>query len=168
MNIQDLWKDQLTQINAYSFIVWTAVIWKIMAAVFQSAGATGRSTFVLLEKYRCLINQIGQFKNLINKVSFFEAEMKLTNEKLNLLSQMLLEMKEIQDRVKETADASKRAELKDRIAQSYRYHSALGRWTKMDEDAFRDLIQDYEAHGGTNSFIHSICEPESYLWKITD
>lgn len=31
----------------------------------------------------------------------------------------------------------------------------------MEKEAFEDLIADYEAHGGENSFVHSICKPES-------
>lgn len=31
----------------------------------------------------------------------------------------------------------------------------------MEKKAFEDLIADYEAHGGENSFVHSVCKPES-------
>ena len=38
----------------------------------------------------------------------------------------------------------------------------------MEREAFNDLISDYEAHGGQNSFVHSICEPESQTWNVID
>ncbi len=65
-------------------------------------------------------------------------------------------------------DASELAKLKDRIAQAYRKYHDTGSWTKMDKESYDGLIRDYEAHGGKNSFVHTICEPESYTWKILD
>ena len=65
-------------------------------------------------------------------------------------------------------DDSERAKLKDRIAQAYRKHHESGEWTRMDKEAYEGLIRDYEAHGGKNSFVHDICEPESFTWKIID
>ena len=33
----------------------------------------------------------------------------------------------------------------------------------------KELIEEYEEHGGTNSFVHSTVEPEMYVWqKITN
>jgi len=82
-----------------------------------------------------------------------------TNEKLNVLSQMMIEMQK-------KSDASERARLKDRIGQAYRNYHERGSWSEMEKESFEGLIYDYEQHGGENSFIHSICEPESYTWKI--
>ena len=59
-------------------------------------------------------------------------------------------------------------EQKDRISQSYRYYHAKGQWNSMEKEAFDGLIRDYESHGGENSFVHSVCEPESCTWKIVD
>lgn len=82
-----------------------------------------------------------------------------TNDKLNVLSQMMIE-------INKKTDASERARLKDRIAQSYRIYHERGSWTAMEKEAFEDLIKDYEQHGGENSFVHSVCELESCMWKI--
>lgn len=65
-------------------------------------------------------------------------------------------------------DASELAKLKDRIAQAYRKYHEAGEWTRMDKESYDGLIRDYEAHGGSNSFVHTICEPESYTWEIVD
>lgn len=65
-------------------------------------------------------------------------------------------------------DASELAKLKDRIAQAYRKYHETGKWTRMDKESYDGLIKDYEAHGGSNSFVHTICEPESYTWEIVD
>lgn len=84
-----------------------------------------------------------------------------TNDKLNVLSQMIVE-------IHKKSDASERARLKDRIGQAYRIYHEQGFWTAMEKEAFEDLIHDYEQHGGKNSFIHSICEPESFTWNMHD
>lgn len=84
-----------------------------------------------------------------------------TKDKINVLGQMILDM---QDK----ADATERARLKDRISQSYRIYHEKGEWTYMEKESFGDLIRDYEAHGGKNSFVHETCEPESNLWKVTN
>ncbi|MDL2301472.1 hypothetical protein LJC58_03860 [Lachnospiraceae bacterium OttesenSCG-928-D06] len=72
------------------------------------------------------------------------------------------------DDMKIKNDASERAKLKDLIAQSYRKYSEKKKWSRMEQEAFRGLIMDYELHGGNNSFVHQICEPESYTWTIID
>lgn len=83
------------------------------------------------------------------------------SDAVNKISQKL-------DEMESKNDLSEMARLKDRIAQSYRYYSSAKQWTKMEEEAFRELIMDYESHGGKNSFVHTICEPESYTWKTID
>lgn len=72
------------------------------------------------------------------------------------------------DRMEAKSDASELAKLKDRIAQAYRKYHEAGKWTRMDKESYDGLIRDYEAHGGSNSFVHTICEPESYTWEIID
>ena len=79
---------------------------------------------------------------------------------------MLVEMQQ-------KTDESERHKLHDRIGQSYRYYHDRyirqcpeGVWTEMEKMAFNGLIQDYENHGGKNSFVHDKCLPESLLWTI--
>ncbi len=61
-----------------------------------------------------------------------------------------------------------RAELKDKISQQYRYYHRLYRWNSMEKESLMGLIEEYEAAGGTNSFVHDIVLPESYLWDMVD
>lgn len=70
--------------------------------------------------------------------------------------------------MQEKNDASNRSRFKDRIAQSYRFYHQRKEWTHMEKEAFEDLIRSYEAAGGMNSFVHSICEPESQTWTVVD
>ena len=96
----------------------------------------------------------------------FKTQFKAINDKINVLSRILVEMQQ-------KDDESERHKLHDRIAQSYRYYheryvsgAEEGVWTEMEKLAFNGLIQDYENHGGKNSFVHDKCQPESALWSI--
>lgn len=77
----------------------------------------------------------------------------------------------VSDRVAEMQrrnDENERSKLKDRIAQSYRYHKSHGYWSSMDKEAFNDLVKAYEAAGGKNSFIHSVCIPNTLQFDVVD
>lgn len=58
-----------------------------------------------------------------------------------------------------------RAELKDKISQSYRYYHSLGKINDMELEALEDLIEEYEEADGKNSFVHSIVQKEMYTWE---
>ena len=74
----------------------------------------------------------------------------------------------IVNKMQEQNNSAERARLKDRIGQSYRYYKERGCWTRMEKDAFDDLIASYEAAGGENSFVHEVCQPKSLEWDIID
>lgn len=61
-----------------------------------------------------------------------------------------------------------RAELKDKISQSYRYYHSLGQINDMELEALEDLIEEYEEADGRNSFVHSVVQKEMYTWEKTD
>lgn len=61
-----------------------------------------------------------------------------------------------------------RAELKDKISQSYRYYHALGKINDMELEALEDLIEEYEEADGKNSFVHSVVQKEMYTWEKID
>lgn len=58
-----------------------------------------------------------------------------------------------------------RAELKDKISQSYRYYHSLGKINGMELEALEDLIEEYEEADGKNSFVHSVVQKEMYTWE---
>lgn len=58
-----------------------------------------------------------------------------------------------------------RAELKDKISQSYRYYHSIGRINDMELEALEDLIEEYESAEGENSFVHSVVQKEMYTWE---
>lgn len=57
------------------------------------------------------------------------------------------------------------AEIKDKIAQSYRHYDSVKRISEMELEALEGLIETYESYGGKNSFIHSIVQKEMYTWE---
>lgn len=58
-----------------------------------------------------------------------------------------------------------RAELKDKIGQSYRYYHEFGKINDMELEALEDLIEEYEEADGKNSFVHSVVQKEMYTWE---
>lgn len=114
--------------------------------------------FEWLEKRKKESNLLKKHDEMLNEIV---VETKATSDKVSVLGQMIVDMQQ-------KTDASERAKLKDRISQAYRYYHDKGEWNKMEREAFNDLIRDYEAHGGQNSFVHSICEPESQTWNVID
>ena len=69
--------------------------------------------------------------------------------------------------VEKRLDANEAAKLKDRISESYRYYHERHEWTSMEKEAFHDLIEAYTQYS-TNSFVHTICEPESETWNVIE
>lgn len=72
------------------------------------------------------------------------------------------------DKIKEMEEkrSTKRAEIKHTIGTLYRECRQKGEWDYMQEDTLRDLIKEYEANGGDNSFVHEKVIPESYTWNL--
>lgn len=91
------------------------------------------------------------------------------NQKVDSLSTSIFEMRKIQDK-------DKLAEYKDKIGDSYRYYNErkysdetpVPYWNHMEKESLEGLISQYEAHGGKNSFVHSVVEPEMQTWKVID
>lgn len=91
------------------------------------------------------------------------------SDKVETLSKAIMQMREEQDK-------DKLAEYKDKIGSSYRcYHERkysqeepIPYLSDMEKEALEGLIEQYERHGGKNSFIHTIVEPEMQTWKVID
>ncbi len=62
-------------------------------------------------------------------------------------------------------DLSKQADLKEKIEKLYRECHAHMVCTDTAFETLKDLITDYERHGGKNSFVHSLVQKEMYTWE---
>lgn len=68
------------------------------------------------------------------------------------------------DGMEKKNNLSKQAEIKSRIEKLYRECHANKVCTDTAFETLKDLIADYERHGGKNSFVHSLVQPEMYMW----
>lgn len=76
------------------------------------------------------------------------------------------EIEEVRLLEEEKRKENERAKLKDSIGSLYRRCHEKQEWDYMDKDTLKDLLKQYEANGGLNSFVHDRVEPESYTWKL--
>ena len=92
------------------------------------------------------------------------------------VSETMLQIKKEVTLMRKQRDNDKLAEYKDKVGQSYRYYkerkfseeNPVPYWNHMEKEALEGLIRQYESHGGSNSFVHSIVEPEIQTWKLVD
>jgi len=124
------------------------------------------------EEHDLLIKTIGRLDEVEKSQTNMIEESKNHNSALKAdidkLTMAMARLNEKFDSMIDKTNATKRADLKDKIAQRYRKYSVDKQWTAMEKEAFIGLIRDYEEHGGENSFVHTICEPESYTWVVVD
>lgn len=67
--------------------------------------------------------------------------------------------------MEEKNNLSKQADLKEKIEKLYRECHDHMVCTDTAFETLKDLIDDYERHGGKNSFVHSLVQPEMYTWE---
>lgn len=91
------------------------------------------------------------------------------SDSINIISKKLDNMQRSTDERFEESERKNnkriRAELKDKISQSYRYYHSLGKINDMELEALEDLIEEYEEADGKNSFVHSVVQKEMYTWE---
>lgn len=90
---------------------------------------------------------------------------------INSIQELKEELKDMRKTTDERFAASEikeakriRAELKDCIGERYRRYHAKGEINDMEYEALEDLIEEYEAAGGENSFVHSVVQCEMPTW----
>lgn len=125
-------------------------------------------------------NEIKQFSEnrVHDREQSFKIQKELTDSQNNLaeslssISEKIDKMQHTTDlRFKESEEKNNkriRAELKDKISQSYRYYHELGKINDMELEALEDLIEEYEEADGQNSFVHSVVQKEMYTWEKID
>lgn len=95
----------------------------------------------------------------------FQIQEELT-EAIQAISEQLQALKKQLDESDQAQKKRVRAELKDRIGQAYRYYAKSREWTEMEKESLEGLIEEYEAAGGENSFVHSKVQKEMYTWNL--
>ena len=115
-----------------------------------------------LNKWRVNKNEEENFSKLVRKLDTSVAEIKKTvDNQSKEISALTKIVKDMQERNSKT----KRAEIKEKIERIYSECHPAMTCTDMQFETLNELIEEYEVHGGMNSFVHSTVEPEMYTWK---
>lgn len=85
---------------------------------------------------------------------------------MNNQSDSIRELKETVLQIQEKNSETKRAEIKEKIERIYRECTHEQVCTEMQFESLKDLIEQYEKHGGDNSFVHTTVQPEMYKWQV--
>ena len=157
-------------------IVATAAFFKVAVDfikwVIKQFGIEFKADRERREEHELLVNTIAKVNELENNQKTVAENSKKYDKALKQdvenLTQAIDTLTKKVDDMAEKSDATDRANLKDKIAQRYRKYTVEKQWTKMEKESFNDLIRDYEVHGGKNSFVHTVCEPESFTWLVVD
>jgi chromosome segregation ATPase len=110
---------------------------------------------------------MGQFQK--NREHDREDSRKIRSEMYKVMDKQSAGIRNLTDIIVEMQkknSKTKRAEIKEKIERIYRECHPSMTCTDMAFETLRELIEEYEAHGGINSFVHSTVEPEMYEWKV--
>lgn len=88
------------------------------------------------------------------------------HKELTTQSQNITELKDTVIKIQEKNSETKRAEIKEKIERIYRECTHEQVCTEMQFESLKDLIEQYEKHGGDNSFVHTTVQPEMYKWQV--
>ena len=85
---------------------------------------------------------------------------------MNKQSQSIEELRKTVLKIQDINSETTRAEIKEKIERIYRECTHEQACTEMQFESLKDLIEQYEKHGGDNSFVHTIVQEEMYKWQI--
>lgn len=140
-----------------------------------------------LNKWRKTENKKEEFQKLVytmqdtiktiqeNRIHDREDSRRIRDEMYESINSQGKNIKEISmavDKIQETIDdmnkknsETKRAEIKEKIARIYAECHTTMTCTDIQFETLEDLIKRYEAHGGENSFVHTLVLPEMFTWR---
>lgn len=178
---------ELTQINYGTLIISICTIllafkfmWTLFDWFIKLLGLETRSMRLKREEHELLIatskalNELKEKECEDTKQAIKHDQMIKKN--LAMVSETMIQIKEEVTLMRTLRDNDKLAEYKDKVGQGYRFYKQrkfsdeepIPYWNHMEKEALEGLIQQYESHGGSNSFVHSIVEPEMQTWKLID
>lgn len=113
-------------------------------------------------------NQKNRDKELLQ---YREDSRKIRKEMYDVMNGQAKEIKTLAKTVKdmqERESKTKRAELKQKIEKIYRECHPNNECTDMQLEVLKELIEEYEEHGGKNSFVHTVVEVDMYKWRVIE
>lgn len=111
-------------------------------------------------------NQENRDKELLH---YRDDSRKIRDKMYEVMNSQSTEIKNLAKAVndmQEKDSKTKRAEIKEKIERIYRECHPARTCTDMQFEVLKELIEEYEEHGGINSFVHSTVEPEMYEWEV--
>ena len=118
------------------------------------------STF--LDRWRVEKNEDDDFKKLVYDL---KESMQRINSIVDKQSNDIRSLTDIVVNMQAKNSKTKRAEIKRSIERIYSECHPAMICTDMQFEALRDLIEEYEEHGGVNSFVHNVVQPEMHVWN---
>lgn len=180
--IKELFKLDLSSIVISIFIILSAII-ACYEIVCKFSDIIGKPIGAMKQKkkdHELLVQTIKDLRDLHDKHEEDTKQSIIHDQMIKKdLANVSFAIAQIKDEVtlmRTQRDNDKLAEYKDKIGQSYRYYKErkfsedekIPYWNHMEKEALEGLIKQYENHGGTNSFVHSIVEPEIQTWKLIE
>lgn len=156
--------DLIIELLKQDFMALITSAFIVMAGIIAMADIIGKFSVLIGKPVRWIRNKEKDHELLIHTVD----EMGQLAKSLSDISQKIDQMQQSTNARFEISEQKHnkriRAELKDKISQLYRYYHALGQIHDMELEALEDLIEEYEAAQGQNSFVHSVVQKEMYTW----
>lgn len=178
--------DLLTKVTLYD-LIWATIL---IVAIIVVLIAQKQRIHKLLNKWRKVENEKEDFEKLVYSLKNSVEEIKKTTEtfqknresdredsleirkeiykSIDNQSEVIQKLVETVIKIQEKNSKTKRAEIKEKIERIYRECHPTGICTDMQLDTLKELIEEYEEHGGLNSFVHSVVEIEMYEWQVID
>lgn len=176
--------DLLTEVTVLELVTALILIITIIGVIISQKKRISK----LMDKWRKNKNEEDDFNKLVYDLRDSVKELKTTmsqyqenreNDRedsrkirtemyaeINKQSQGIKDLTDIVVEMQKKNSKTKRAEIKEKIERIYRECHPSMTCTDMALETLKELIEEYEAHGGINSFVHSTVEPEMYQWKI--
>lgn len=152
----------------YSALFTSVVIFMAgMVALKSLLTKFGEATGIEMPWVRIEREQKERITAIERKVDTTHAEITSIAESLGNLQTTVENLSVTVNSVNERQNANEAAQLKDRISQAYQYYHEKQKWNSMEKEAFNDLIKAYTRYSD-NSFVHTVCEPESETWRVID
>ncbi len=175
--------EMLSQITVVQLV--TALILIITVATIITSQI--KKMFKLLNRWRNKKNDEEDFNSLVYHLKDSVAEINNTIEEVSQnrmhdredSRRIRAEMYAVMDKQSENIEnltkividmqkknsKTKRAEIKEKIERIYSECHPAMTCTDMQFETLKELIEEYEEHGGNNSFVHSTVEPEMHSWR---
>ena len=157
--------DLLKEITLFDLILVISLLVIIIGILITQRNKINK----LLHKWRKDKNDKEDFNQLVfdlkDSVEEIKETMKQYKKNCDQDREAIKNLTDIVVKMEEKNSKTQRAGLKEKIERIYSECHPAQKCTDMQFETLKDLIEEYEAHGGINSFVHSTVEPEMYEWQ---